>query len=311
MNLLNLIIWVNFITENLFKDNEFLNYCRIADSNVKEGKIVVLPQVGSVPVVIKNRSSVPATVSKRTDTSIVYVIDEFTTDPTLIPDADQYELSYDKMSSVLGDHMDVLKQSVADNLIYEWVRDFSYTGAGTTVAAPVIRTTGAATASHLESTTGTRKAFIKENLQKMKLRFDKQGIPKNDRFALVPSDMMDQLLSDADLKVRDGQFGGELDMKNGVIQKMYGFTLIDRASTVAYTTAGVVKAPGAVAVATDCDAVVCWQKNCVERAMGEVKMFQDQGNPLYYGDIYSALVRFGGRKTRINAEGIGVIVQDN
>jgi hypothetical protein len=39
-------------------------------------------------------------------------------------------------------------------------------------------------------------------------------------------------------------------------------------------------------------------------------MFQKQGDPQYYGDVYSALVRFGGRKKRIAAEGIGAIVQD-
>lgn len=309
MNLINVIIWINFITENLFKNNDFLNYCRIADSNVTQGKIVVLPQVGSLPVVVRNRTSVPATVSKRTDTSIVYVIDEFTTDPTLIPNADQYELSYDKMSSVLGDHMDTLRETVADNLIYEWLRDFTYAGAGTTLAAPTITTTGTAVATHLASTTGTRKKFTKEDLKAMKLLFDKQKVGQGDRYALVSSDMMSQLLNDADLMVRDGSFGGELDIKNGTINKLYGFQIIERPSTAIYSAANVVKAPGAIAVASDNDSVVCWQKNCVERAMGEIKFFEKIGDPQYYGDMYSALVRFGGRKTRINAEGIGAIVQ--
>jgi hypothetical protein len=60
---------------------------------------------------------------------------------------------------------------------------------------------------------------------------------------------------------------------------------------------------------TDCDAVVCWQKNSAEAAVGEIKMFQNIEDPQYYGSIYSGLVRSGGRKTRINSEGIGAIVQ--
>lgn len=306
---LNLAIWRKFVEGNLFKDNEFMNLARIADDNVQNGKIVVLPQAGSKPVVVKNRSSVPATVAKRTDTDIVYVIDEFTTDPTLIPDAENYELSYNKMESVLGDHMEVLRESVAESLLHEWVREFAYSGAGTTVAAPVIRTTGGAIATHLDSTTGNRKKFVKEDLQSMQKLFNKQGVSKSDRYALLSTEMHSQLLSDPDLMVRDGQFGGEISIKEGKIDRIYGFQILERASTLSYTTAGVVKAVGAVAVASDCDSVICWQKNCVERAKGEIKLFQDMGNPLYYGDIYSALVRFGGRKTRQNAEGVGAIVQ--
>lgn len=311
MNGLQLTLWVNFIMENLFKNNDFLNKCRIADSNVMAGKIVVLPQAGSKPVVVKNRTSVPATVNKRTDTSIVYVIDEYTTDPTLIPNAEEIELSYDKMASVLGDHIDTLGDVVADNMIYEWLREFSYAGFGTAAAAPIIRTSGENAATHLVSntvaTTGTRKVFTKEDLKKMKVQFDKQNVKKTERYALVPSDMMDQLSNDPDLKVRD--FGGELDFKNGTISRLWGFDIIERSSTGIYTTAGVVKSPDAVGLVTDCDAVVCWQKNSVERALGEIKMFQNIDDPQYYGSIYSALTRVGGRKTRIAAEGIGAIVQ--
>jgi hypothetical protein len=69
---------------------------------------------------------------------------------------------------------------------------------------------------------------------------------------------------------------------------------------VAWTTAG---------SATDNAAVLCWQKNSVERALGMVDFFEDLGNPTYYGDIYSALVRVGGRIRRSDGKGILAIVQ--
>ena len=39
--------------------------------------------------------------------------------------------------------------------------------------------------------------------------------------------------------------------------------------------------------------------------------FEDLGNPAYYGDIYSFLVRMGGRARRKNFEGVVVMKQAN
>lgn len=47
----------------------------------------------------------------------------------------------------------------------------------------------------------------------------------------------------------------------------------------------------------------------VEAAIGQIKMFDDVNNPLYYGDIYSALVRAGGRARWSDGKGIVPIVQ--
>lgn len=308
--MLNKIIWINFIIANLFASDEFLNKCYIADEHVKDGKYVVIPQPGGKPVVVKNRSSLPALVTKRTDSSIVYPIDEYTTDPMRIDNAEKYELSYDKMASILGEHIDVLKEVTAENMLYEWTREYAYTGAGTAPATTVIKTTGASSDAHLPSATGTRKLFLKEDLKTAQFRLNKANVPKNDRFALFPSELLSQLHDDADLKKRDR--GMELDMKNGVVDKLYGFQIMERSSTLIYDNTGtpVVKAPGAAAAATDNDSVKCWQKNAVERARGTIDMFQDLNNPVYYGDIYSCLVRMGGRKRRLDGIGSIDIVQD-
>ncbi|MFQ8805871.1 MAG: hypothetical protein ACLR8Y_13235 [Alistipes indistinctus] len=45
------------------------------------------------------------------------------------------------------------------------------------------------------------------------------------------------------------------------------------------------------------------------RCQGDVKFFEDEGNPQYYGDIYSGLVRMGGRKRRADQKGVIAIVQ--
>ena len=106
-------IWTNHIQENLFKDNEFLNYAFNADQYVLMGKVVHIPNSGATATIVKNRTSLPATVIQRTDIDITYSIDEFTTDPILIPNADTVELSYDKLSNVLSEYESALRQLVA------------------------------------------------------------------------------------------------------------------------------------------------------------------------------------------------------
>lgn len=298
-------IWQNDIIENLYKDNEFMRLAFNADQYVIGGKIVHIPTAGAKPSVVKNRTKLPAaTITQRTDSEILYQIDEFTTDPILIENAETVELSYDKRQNILYDHNMVLKELVSDWMIRNW---FSYTMNGDTKTAQIIRTTGDDVAAHLPSATGNRKLFVKEDLKKARTLMNKNNIPREGRYALIDSDMMDQLQEDPDLKKRDTAM--ELDLKNGVIARLYGFNLIDRSSVGVFSNAAtpVVKDPGATAAATDNGAVLCWQQGCVERALGTVKFFESLDEPTMYGDVYSALVRHGGRLRR--PEGVVAIVQ--
>ena len=297
-------IWTDYIIKNLFKDNQFLQYCFNADQHVLAGKVVHIPVVGSKPTVVKNRTNLPATVVKRTDTDITYTLDEFTTTPTLIPNADTIELSYDKMDSVLGEHVEVLKEDVAEEILYKWATS---TG-GSTYTANVIRTTGTdAVAAHTASATGNRKKFVKADLKAAQTLMNKNNIPKNDRYALLDSELYAQLMDDADLIKRDS--GGELNLKEGVVMKLYGFHIMERSSVLVYdnATTPVVKAVGAAGAATDNAAALCWQKNAVERALGVVDFFENEKDATYYGDVYSALLRASGRNRR--EAGVVAIVQ--
>lgn len=302
-------IWVNYIVANLFKNNEFLEKCRREDQNVLAGKVVHIPQAGTKPEVVKNRGAITAApiAVRRGDGDIVYLIDEYTTNAIVIPDAEKVELSYDKMASVLDEHISALMDTIGNEVIFNWISAFAAVSGQSSeaiAAATNVFTTGANVAAHIG--TGTRKLFVKEDLQKARTLMNKQNVSREDRIALIDSEMLDQLMQDADLKRRDMAL--ELDMKNGVINRLYGFEIIER-SSVASFTAGVVKTPDDDAAPTDRAGVICFQKDCVEAALGEVKFFENPGDALYYGDVYSGLVRFGGRKRRRNAEGVVSIVQ--
>lgn len=297
-------IWTNLIRENLFKDNAFLNFALNADGFVNEGRFVHIPAAGQKPNVSINRESLPAVVKRRADIDLIYALDEFTTDPVLIQNAEKIELAYDKIMSVLGDHLATLSEEVAEQALVRWVS--ASLGQETTLATQ-LRTTGGNVAAHLPSATGNRNKFLKEDLKSARKLMNKNNIPKESRYALIDSDMFDQLQDDADLKVRDNSM--ELDMKNGVIDRLYGFNIMERSTVLRYNNAGtpVVKLPDAAGASTDNAAVLCWQASQVERALGTVDFFEDQRNPTYYGDVYSGLVRFGGRIRR--AQGVVAIIQ--
>src|SRR3546814_5806807 len=60
-------IWENDIVEGLWGDNQFLQKAYNDDESVLQGKVVHIPQAGTAPDVEKNRSSLLASVTKRTD----------------------------------------------------------------------------------------------------------------------------------------------------------------------------------------------------------------------------------------------------
>jgi len=293
-------VWVNYIMENLFKDNGFLDRCFKEDQYVIGGSVVHIPQAGAKPNVVKNRSTYPVTVTARADNDIVYALDNYSTDATHIPKAELMEISYDKIDSVLREHVSSIMDLIGDAMLYKWAASAS---------ANIIRTTGADVAAHLTSATGNRKVHMKEELKKAQKLMNMANISKQGRIAVYDSEMLSQLQDDADLKKRD--VGMELDMKNGTIMRLYGFDIIERSTVNAFTNAGtpVAKDYDAVGAATDNAGILCYQQDCVTRALGTVDFFEDLRSAIYQGDLYSILVKMGGRKRRANGEGVISIVQ--
>ena len=154
---LNKQIWINSIIENLFADNTFaarsLNH-----SAFVTGKTVHVPNAGSAPSVTKHRTSFPAQASQRTDYDLAYNIDEYTTAPVHIENAEQVELSYNKRESVLKSMKAALAESVHTNLIANWVPS-GYTKVGTT---------GSSVAAHQDSATGNRQAMTRADVLAVK-----------------------------------------------------------------------------------------------------------------------------------------------
>jgi len=291
-------IWMNAIVEGLFADNSFLSKAFNADVFVNQGKWVHIPNAGAPSNVVKNRTVKPANVSTRTDSPLSFMLNEFTTDPIYIPHADTVELSYNKRESVLRQDKAVLQEVVGNDFLYAWAPG----------AANTISTTGDATVAHTDAAVGNRLKLTKSDVLKAMTKFNSDNIPQTERYLLLDAVMYSELLDD--LTTQESQaFHAGVDTANGIVGKLYSFNVMIRSKALRYTAAGVAKEWTAAGAATDNAAALAWHFNSVCRALGEVVAFENMSDPTWYGDIYSFLVRAGGRPMRADVKGLLAIVQ--
>lgn len=291
-------IWMAAIVEGLFASNSFLSKAFNADQYVNQGKIVHIPQAGAPSGVKKNREALPASIKVRTDSDITFPLEEFTTDPVRIEHADTVELSYDKRESILRLDKLQLADEVARDFIYRWSPE----------ALRCVETTGAEVAAYTDKATGKRKGVCKNDVLALMTKFNAEDIPETGRYLLLDAQMYSQLLQD--LTAAESQaFLASADAQNGVVGKLYSFNIMQRSRAALYTSAKAPKELGAEGAASDLAAGLAWHEQSVCRALGQVEAFENEGDPTYYGDIYSFLVRAGGRIMRKDMKGVAALVQ--
>lgn len=291
-------IWIGSIVEGLFADNSFLSKAFNADEFVNMGKTVHIPNAGAPSKTKKNRTSFPADVNTRADVDLSFNLDEFTTDPIRIPHADTVELSYNKRESVLRQDKATLQESVAKSMIYSWLPEKKY----------CIETTGTAVDAHSPNAAGKRKALCRADVVKLMTKFNADNIPQEGRYLLLDAYMYDQLLADL-TSVQNQAFLASADAQRGILGKLFSFNVMMRSEVAVYGDGIVKKTEDAAGAATDLAAGLAWHENSVCRALGEVNAFEKEKDPTYYGDIYSFLVRAGGRPMREDVKGLIALVQ--
>jgi hypothetical protein len=294
-------IWVDMIVEYLRKNNDVLGRAFREDDRVLGGKVVHIPQAGANLGGERSRTTLPATASKRTDTDVTYTLIEYTTNPAILQNTEQAELSYDKMVSLMADQLAWLDENITADLLQIWAA---------ASAAQIVRTTGADSTLNLSvGATGTRKILTVADFKKAMVLMNKNDVPKANRIALLDSDMYGELLDDPILQNRD--VAKEADYVNGVVARLFGFDILERSENTVFTNAGtpVKKAVGAATATSDNKSSLFFERMSVAAALGQKEFFESKQDPLYFGDVYSALMRAGGRQRRADGKGIVSIVQ--
>lgn len=292
----NVELWQPIVMEELFKSNAFLDTMTNADEYVVGGRVVHIPQSGGPSGVVKNRTTLPANVTKRTDTDIVYPLDEYTTDPRLIDNVDMVELSYDKMASIIREDTLGLMEVAGDNLLYDVSKN--------TPSTSKLPTTGAGAAATAPGATGNRKIITEADLRAAKKLLNKHSVPQEDRYLIINSDMLDQMMSDNNLRYA---FQQTVNLREGQLPRLFGFQIIERSTVLRVDNSQAVKLPSAAEATTDSDAAIFYQRSAVERALGDIKVFDKINDPTYYGNIISFLMRMGARDRRADGKGYGII----
>lgn len=286
-------LWESDIVKNLYKNNQFALFAYSADQFVLKGKVVHIPVAGAPRQVKKNLQVFPQTAMKRTDSDITYAIDTFYLLPRHIEEIEKYELSYEKRQSVVGEDEAYLIQVAMDNLLYKWAP----------VAANTILTDGNPVAATLSGAAGQRQAFTKQAFHDIFLKFNAANIPDEDRVCLLTAHHYSQFFNSLD-SAEKTDMGRVADLAKGVVGEYMGFKIMRRSEVLRFRGAD-----GAYSVVDELDdayaadaddraASLFWQKNCVERAKGSIKMFENQEDALYYGSVFSMILRLGGRQRR-------------
>lgn len=299
-------VWVADIKENLFFENEFLNLATDHSAYIVNA-VVHIPQAGANPNVVKNRTELVADLQQRTDTELTYSMDNYTTDPFLVKNIDELQISYEKRSSIMGQHIAVLGDTMATNTLQKWAVDASLTH--------VIRTTGADTGEEVlpQGATGTRKLFTKRDFARAAAIMDLDKVPKQGRYAIVPTAMYYNLFTDTELVANRARLSQDMIAK-GIVGDIHGFKIIYRGVVTRYTGAAAnnLRAADAAPAATDCAGAVCFSKFAVTQAIGEIMVYLNEGEARSYGDIMSAEVNQGAHYLRPNnwgrvsiAQGVG------
>lgn len=298
-------IWTKDIIDNLFKNNDWAFRAFNADMYVLAGKVVHIPVAGAPSEVKKNLSVFPQSAIKRADSEITYPIDTFYTIPRHIEEIEKYELSYNKRQSAVGEDQQFLIQVAMDSLLYRWAP----------LVGNTILTDGAATLATASGGTGNRKAFTKSSFGNIKKKMDKVNILDAGRIALLTADHYNDFFSSLS-EPEKTDVGRVADLKTGKVGAYLGFDIYMRSSVLRYRGAN-----GAFVVVDEADpafagsnqtadrsASIFYQEQTVERARGEVKMFDTPNQASYYGDIFSFILRLGGRIRR--DIGVYAVVED-
>ncbi|WP_313253171.1 hypothetical protein [Empedobacter sp.] len=306
--------WHDTIQEKLLQDNTFLQHIAdVSSDNIINGTIVHLPQAGEPSKVVKNRTLLPAAVAERKDSDILYKIDEYTTDPVRISNADTVELSYDKRRSILDQDVANLSEEVAEGMLTNMV----VSPVGDNKELPtknILLTDGnlVDVPSFDGESTVKRKGYSLKDLQRMKTLFKAQKAwTEGQMYCLLTSEAISQMFPvDSQVVATYMAATSEAERRAGVIYKVQGWSIMERSSVYTMNSGTKqFKAFGAIGEATDSEGNLFWNKNMTEKAIGTTQAFENIGDPTYYGDIYSFLVRVGGRARRKNYEGVAVLMQ--
>lgn len=298
--------WLPVVEQNLWENNyEILKSLATDDSSnvIRQGlyRKVYIPNAGTPAAVTVNGTSYPAAKSRRTDVVVDYNVDKFETLPQVVDRDDVLSVSYDKINSIVQDHVGALGEHMLYTSFGNWFPGVA--------AANSISTSGANVPGEATGATGNRKAFTVADVINAKKKLDKQKIKQTGRIMILPASLANQLLSDLTANGNLNFTFNETDaglMK--LSQNLFGFEIYMFSTVLNATSAGVLRPIGDAGATTDNEIGLAYQKEALSVAKDSVHFFINEGDATEYGDIMSAQAFMGSAIRRTDKKGIVSIV---
>lgn len=268
---LNKEVWIDKLMEGFYPESGFLQESEDMSSFV-DNDVINLAEIGADPNVLLNNNSFPVPTSQRTDTALALPLETYDTENTLVRNAEQAELAYDKMASVLKGHRRALTLEARLRAAHNYAPTTD--GANT----PIKVTTGADRGDGL-----LRCKF--EDIMKMENLFDDNEWGTSGDGSRI---MILHPKHKADLQAQDlTMYNRIFDVTTGQPVKMlYGFKIYLYSRTARYhKSTGAKVAYKAAATANDSFASQFYLRSEVMRADGTVDMFSKEKDPDVRGDV--------------------------
>lgn len=136
-----------------------------------------------------------------------------------------------------------------------------------------------------------KSGSIKDDIKAAAKQFAKDRVPKGERYIMLTEDGYYDFLEELSDKEQFA-FSASADAEKGVLGKFYGFEFADEF----YLPKDV--------------SMMAWQKQSLSHAIGDLKIYDTEGDPTYYGDVISGELRAGGAAIRSDKKGIYVVDAD-
>lgn len=286
---LNKEVWVSQILEGFYPDDSFLKPVLDFSALVENNKLHIAA-AGIDPQVLINNTTYPIKVVGREDTDNEIELHKFESENTIVRRPDAIEYSYDKLESVIRQHRATLRKAVSVKAAH------AFAPAEDTTDTPVLTTTG--------ETVGKRKRLCLDDILTLKERFDDAQIPLEDRYIILQSKHVSDLLRE-DVNL----FKDITDIRDGQPFRFAGFGFYAFPQMPAYRlTDGKLKkvAFGEETQETDLFASVAFYAKEVMKADGEIYMYYTEDDPKERGTIVGFDKRFVALPVR--GKGVGAIV---
>lgn len=289
-------VFIADLQERLFQEDNFLstatNYS--AQANNEYYNIPNFGLTGSSGLILNPSGT--QTAASRNDIKKAVKLDYHGVLPQSFQFDQEMMTNYSLRQTTVNDLSNLIEENVGTEVLARWAKGVD--------SANVLTVTGGTVSYGAAS----RSKITKEDILALREKMTKAKVPMNDRYLVIPSEFMSDILAIDELVRMD--FTGKTEgTVSGTVGKLYGFTIIER-SVAVELDGGVVQGiydSGTV----DQFGAIAYQKGMVSYAAGAPKVFIDAEKAEFIGEsILSAGIIAGASVNRVNSEGVYILKTD-